>query len=187
MAGQWWAEDMVSALTAVSGIYGVALLPGAAEEVFLRRIAVHPPSRFSLDEGDVVGRAVHGAAISFALQEPRIDKLELLRVSYSSPGFADVVGLGTAVEHVKDFVLRLIELRQSRESRDQDLIQKRFENMHRLLDLLDRTKADPFHRTLVLSFLSDQEAPLFRLVSHGLITKVSVIDLPDGPSHAAEA
>jgi hypothetical protein len=38
-------------------------------------------------------------------------ELEVCRIQYNSPGFTDLVGMGTVVGHVKDFLFRLIDYR----------------------------------------------------------------------------
>jgi hypothetical protein len=38
-------------------------------------------------------------------------ELEVCRIQYNSPGFTDLVGMGTVIGHIKDFLFRLIDYR----------------------------------------------------------------------------
>lgn len=45
------------------------------------------------------------------------ERLQVRRFRYSSPGFTDLAGIGTVVGHLKDFVVRLIERRDTQRQR----------------------------------------------------------------------
>lgn len=65
------------------------------------------------------------------------NELQIVRISYASPGFADIGGFGAAIGHVKDLILRLIDFYENRKSNKLDNERKEIEN-----DILriDKTK-----------------------------------------------
>ncbi|MDR7555726.1 MAG: hypothetical protein QN157_08970 [Armatimonadota bacterium] len=61
------------------------------------------------------------------LLEPE-ERLAVRRINYASPGATDLAGIGTVVGHIKDFILKLIERRDSRRRRELDEERAALEN-----------------------------------------------------------
>ncbi|MEW6531015.1 MAG: hypothetical protein AB1473_09280 [Thermodesulfobacteriota bacterium] len=56
------------------------------------------------------------------------EELEILRINYGSEGFSDLIGVGEAVGHVKDFILKLIEHWLGRRQRNLDNEKRELKN-----------------------------------------------------------
>ncbi len=54
--------------------------------------------------------------------------LQIDKIRYSSPGFQDLIGFGKAIEHLKELIFKLIDLRISKEVRNQELRKLKIEN-----------------------------------------------------------
>ncbi|HWW60838.1 MAG TPA: hypothetical protein VN181_05660 [Thermoanaerobaculia bacterium] len=98
------------------------------------------PSPFDLPPLELLlhPHSLHRAA-SFITSD---DELRVTRINFASPGVADLAGLGEIVGHVKDFILRAIELVVNREERalaneEHSLRNQalRLENAHRLIGI----------------------------------------------------
>lgn len=188
MDGRWWADDLATALTALSSIYAFALLSGGSRGYLRLTTLLDPFSpRFSQGSGERVAEVIRSVGKrGITSKERYLDDLELLSVRYSSPGLADLAGMGAAIGHVKDFLLKLIEIRRSARSQQigdailrEDLIKRRLENLERFVGLVDRHNLDPYQRSVIVSHVWDNEIPLYSLVDRGLITDASVVDMPE--------
>jgi hypothetical protein len=119
---------------------------------------------------------------AFGLLEPQ-ERLRVTRVQFSSPGFKDLAGLGEVVGHVKDFVLRLIDLyvgrdqrRIENEIREADLSSKRLDNARKFVELArdcGYTKTDM--RKLVQR-TDSRQGDLISLITTGKIRDAKLID-----------
>jgi hypothetical protein len=56
------------------------------------------------------------------------ERLAVRRINYASPGATDLAGIGTVVGHIKDFILKLIERRDSTRKRQLDEEKAALEN-----------------------------------------------------------
>ncbi|MBQ4915320.1 hypothetical protein J8L85_12780 [Maribacter sp. MMG018] len=65
------------------------------------------------------------------------NELQIIRINYASPGFADIGGFGAAIGHIKDLILRIIDFFENRRSNKLDNDRKEIQN-----DILriDKTK-----------------------------------------------
>jgi len=119
----------------------------------------------------------------FRFLEPE-ERLEVRRISYASPGFSDLVGIGTVVGHIKEFILKLGERRDSRRHRELDEERAalendriRLENARNLVALgrdLGYTEMD---LRLLVADVDRKQEPLIRLIEQQKLRGVST---PDG-------
>jgi hypothetical protein len=108
------------------------------------------------------------------------ERLEVRRISYASPGFADLAGIGAVMGHLKDFVLRLIERHDGRRQRDlsddraaleNDRI--RLENARAFVALArDLGYSDTDIRALTLH-VDSRQGPLIELIDRQKLRSVS--------------
>lgn len=112
--------------------------------------------------------------------------LQVTSVSYSSPGWADFLGAGELVGHLKEFLLglldRVIEKRdreQGRQLRQAEIEAAALENYARRLELIDkafdlsdRRDLSDGHRQQMLHDILAASRPLGRAISEGRITAV---------------
>lgn len=73
---------------------------------------------------------------SFRLRFTIEDELTILKLKFSSPGFADLGGLGAAIGHIKELIIRLIDLYENRKIKQLEFEKLQIEN-----DLLKIDKA----------------------------------------------
>jgi len=201
--GQWEASEFAMSLSALDRLYtlrfGLALemeelrelrdfyldgpfspLPPSLRHV-RRWTKMAPPSFFRSERTPLVagGRLT---AHSSEMLEPN-ERLVVRRVIYGSPGIKDLIGVGEIVGHVKDLLLRLIDLWSTRR-------QRKLENDHRSLEnqQLQMEIAQQFvglakelgyskreMRQIVASAVHEQK-PLVRLIAAGKITSADLID-----------
>src|SRR4051812_21075906 len=110
--GNWYAPEMGVFLTQVDDLYRMYLgleLIKDNEYIrdYLRDMRANNEQHLSLTKGLVI--------ISHKAQF--INHLRVVRLQYASPGVQDLAGIGVIVGHIKDLVLRLIDLATSRKER----------------------------------------------------------------------
>lgn len=117
--------------------------------------------------------------------------LKVTQVSYSSPGWADFLGAGEVMGHLKDFVLGIIDRILERKDRalDRQLrsveieaaalenYSKRLEIMDKTFDLTERTDLTDGQRQQLLTSMVQSMRVLGKAAAEGRIR--SVEDLPD--------
>ena len=111
------------------------------------------------------------------------DRLGLHRITYASPGAADLFGIGEVVGHIKDFVLKLIErkdLKRQRKLSDEraELENQgiRIENARNFVALgrdLGYTKTE---LRRLAAHVDDKQETLFGLIAQQKLLSVSSID-----------
>lgn len=100
------------------------------------------------------------------------ERLEVRRIRYSSPGVADLAGIGTVVGHLKDFIVRLIERHNSKRQRELGDERAALEN--------DRIRLENARNFVALGRdLGYSETDLRRLVVHVDEKQETVIRLID--------
>jgi hypothetical protein len=135
--GYWTVGDLAGFLQSLDELYSLRfLLDSLAEEStggrsLLYNLAQFPPAREFL--GRRISRsprmffdlfAAPPLPDPFSLDLPRVgrwlqpeERLIASRVQFASPGITDLTGLGQVIGHVKDFLLRIIELVSQRHIR----------------------------------------------------------------------
>jgi hypothetical protein len=142
IAGHWSAEEMGNVFLALSELYDLRLVLELLNDEWLlldryygdfvqrfpsfsRRSRRFLSFRATWELG-LFGTLLptldetHLARISHFLDSD--ERLQVLRVSYASPGSIDLVGIGAVVGHIKDFALKLIarqDLKRHRELSDE--------------------------------------------------------------------
>jgi hypothetical protein len=116
------------------------------------------------------------------LFEPE-ERLEVRRISYASPGFTDLAGVGTVVGHIKDFIIKLIERRDSRRQRElnderaaleNDRI--RLENARNFVALGRDLGYSETDLRLLAAHVDKKQEPLVRLIQQQKLRGVSTPD-----------
>ena len=141
MDGRWSAEDLGHALRDLSDLYDLRLFLESLRddqrdwEHFYEELMHFPPFRhrwrrkFSTSNPFLCPPpGFGGAALPPILDEAHLsrlgrlfeakERLEVRRVRYASPGITDLAGFGTIIGHLKDFLLKLIERRDTRHQRE---------------------------------------------------------------------
>jgi len=141
MDGRWSAEDLGHALRDLSDLYDLRLFLESLRddqrdwEHFYEELMHFPPFRhrwrrkFSTSNPFLCPPpGFGGAALPPILDEAHLsrlrrlfeaeERLEVRRVRYASPGITDLAGFGTIIGHLKDFLLKLIERRDTQHQRE---------------------------------------------------------------------
>jgi|GEM_PF-2299487 len=117
------------------------------------------------------------------------EQLHVRRCTYASPGITDFTGLGTALGHLKDFVL---QCKKSREQEPERLAKVRIlqqqedslklDNIAKTIDLLERVGYSKAERRQILADAIPAVRKLERLAVQGKITHAENIDNDGGGS-----
>ena len=116
--------------------------------------------------------------------------LQLKRVQYASPGFIDIAGMGVIVGHIKDFVLRILEMRADGPKRELELqvqqteLQRaRIENARALLSVVREAGSLSItsDTSEVLRWIDGRQGYLLDMVNKGIITGAELLDESQGP------
>ena len=196
---RWTANDFSSSLLALDRLYTLRLLLENEYEDLrdLRRnypeaSLLLPPYRFEdwISVARTRGLPVNGAlepldrdpTLLPELLEPT-ERLSLRRVIYGSPGIKDLVGVGEVIGHLKDLLVKLIDLFATREERALKNERSALENDQLRVDIakkyvelgreLGYSKREM--RRLVAS-AAEQQRPLEALIRTGKIISADTID-----------
>ena len=106
--------------------------------------------------------------------------------TYASPGATDLAGVGTVVGHIKDFILKLIERRDSRRKRELDKERAALENDRIRLENArsfvalgrDLGYSETDLRRLIL-YVDGKQGTLVSLIEQRKLVGVSMLETPD--------
>jgi hypothetical protein len=132
---------------------------------------------------------VTGSRISDQLSEllePE-ERLQVLRVSYGSPGSGDFSGLGAIIGHLKDFLIYLIDILRDRPQRrldndhraleneklKQEIEGLKIENAKKLVALGQDLGYTRLQQRQMVAAVVHEQKPLVRLITDGKITSAS--------------
>lgn len=205
--GRWEASEFAASFNALDRLYALRLGLALELEEFQELDQFYPVSGIG-PLTDITGRRYLGArasrrilastwysglrlqrdvlvsgsrisARSSELIEPK-ERLTVRQVMYGSPGFKDLVGLGEIVGHLKDLLLRLIELWTTKDQRALENEHRRLANQQLQVEItrqyigvaqeLGYTKRET--RQLVSAAVYEQK-PLIKLIAAGKITSAS--------------
>ena len=119
---------------------------------------------------------VEGGANSITIHGYRyeIGRLEILKISYASPGFCDLAGIGKVVEQLRIFLQFIIEFKSNRHIKELDLEERRIAIRERKLQTIVYAKQNNLLKESV--FIENHGADnLLRLVDDGQIVGVKSI------------
>jgi hypothetical protein len=147
--GRWPAEDMAILLHDVSGLYNIRLALSFEPRLLRYGYRYRP-------WGPEPWREL--------LSEPLGAPLEVRRVSYASPGFIDLSGVGEAVEQVRILIDNLIvNFKQTRrraklenDKREADVQAQRLENARNFLQLTGEARDLGFEEELIAEYFLHQ-------------------------------
>jgi hypothetical protein len=115
--------------------------------------------------------------------------LQVCRVQYASPGSIDLAGLGAVVGHVKDLLVRLIELASERkkhelenESIELDNQKKRIENARLLVQLAKDIGYTDAEMRILTASVDNRQKPLLDLVEAQQILSAKLLEGSDNES-----
>jgi hypothetical protein len=104
--------------------------------------------------------------------------LDVVAVRFGSSGIADFAGFGEIVGHVKDFVLRIIEMRRGKELAQEELRERRIENAKSFLDVYERARdldLSPHQREALVANIDGAQGLFLDMVDKGQVTGVELV------------
>ena len=215
MAGEWSVDEFIRSLTAIRQIYLISAINASnfpIKEVhgeplgprLSRWTATYTweiANRSPMIEADdlrleVVSAIIQGDHTALtSLDYPHVaaaveslfhdNTLQLKRVQYASPGFTDIAGLGVIIGHIKDFVLRILEMRADGPKRELELqvqqaeLQRvRIENARALLNVVRESGSliNTKETSEVLRWIDNRQGFLLDMVNKGKITGAELLD-----------
>lgn len=201
--GRWSADDLGQSLISLSDLYDLRLFLEFLREDhrdwerFYEELMHFPPFRHRWKRrmsswGPLPWAPGFGGAPPVLdeaqlsrlsrLFEPE-ERLEVRRISYASPGFTDLAGVGTVVGHIKDFIIKLLERRDSRRQRElnderaaleNDRI--RLENARNFVALGRDLGYSETDLRLLAAHVDKKQEPLVRLIDQQKLRGVSTPD-----------
>ena len=202
IGGRWRAEDMANSLLAVRDLYNLRLVlqimreDARDMEEFWHEMRHFPPFRRGMKH-----RRFHPMMLQMPfLQSPSIpldsdqlasladfilpkEELIVSRIEYASPGFKDLTGIGEVVGHVKDFVIRVIELvcergkrRLDNEKSSVEIEGMRIENAKRFVALAKDCGYTEAELRRMTRWVDDRQETIIILVQSGKIQSAHMLD-----------
>ncbi len=207
MEGRWYADEFGSAACAVSDLYNLRFcLELVSEDLrewenLYDELLHFPPFRQRLRRKLMRHQLMPGpflplTSLPFDISqlsrlrdylEPD-ERLEIRRLDYASPGVSDLAGIGVIVGHVKDFVHKLIDRRDTQRQRDLndeklavEIEHMRIENARNFVALgRDLGFSNAEIRKLV-AHVDDKQEILIKLVDQRKLTGVSLAGDSNSP------
>jgi hypothetical protein len=101
------------------------------------------------------------------------------KISFASPGFADLAGIGTVVKEIRLFIIEIIDRVSAREDREiardsakQDVIEKRIKNARDLVELANKVGINEPTKQILVSAILEVDQFIEAKVVRGQITSV---------------
>jgi hypothetical protein len=200
--GQWTAKDASIFFSDLNDIYNLRLILELEREVSQELEEYYydypfPPRlrrlfrRSSPFRSELLGFSSRLLSAPYELRnlESYMEPHEYLRVKklkYASPGAFDFAGIGAIVGHVKDFLLRIVEINSSKRKRqlEDDALElenqrKKIENAKLLVELVDSLGYTETEKRALLASVDNRQNKLFDLAQAQKLLSAEIIDNND--------
>lgn len=158
---KWSNVDFINLLTAIQNIYELYILSEEINSIKnLERFYESNPRKASLIITYLEQNFMHSDSPMMIRDETETNiytnndslrlkfviksELQIIRIKYASPGFADIGGFGAAIGHIKELILRIIDLFENRKSNKLDNDRKELDNDRKGIEndilRIDKTK-----------------------------------------------
>lgn len=113
------------------------------------------------------------------------EKLYVVRIEFASPGFTDLAGLGTIIGHLKDLLLKLIELAATREERKLENQKRRIEIAREYVNVAKEMGYNIAEVRQLVRWVDSKQSQVIPLIEQTKITGVQVLNTPStsGDTH----
>jgi len=206
MQGRWYAAELGSVACAISDLYDLRFVLELMSEDqrdwehFFDEVIHFPPFRRQwkrklMRQQLMLGPFLPLSSVRFDVSrlsrlseylEPD-ERLEVRRLDYASPGASDLAGIGVIVGHVKDFVFKLIDRRDTRRQRELndertavEIERMRIENARNFVALGRDLGFSEAEMRKLATHVDDKQEVLIKLVDQKKLTGVSLVG--DGQS-----
>jgi hypothetical protein len=195
IAGRWSAKDFAEFYDSIDALYSLFAVVSVEEESareferFYRDFIEYYPGpkmprryRYFLGMQRGLGGVGHTPIDASKFRDAAAlldadERLTVRRCEYASPGATDFTGIGQALGHVKDVVLKCIDILVNRRERhlknsilEEDLDAAALRNVRERLSILKELGYSDTHCRQILAEVSPAVAKLEALAQRGLIT-----------------
>jgi hypothetical protein len=202
--GSWSAEDFARMFASVNDIYSVFALVkverDSAEEMEryfrefeeyypfpLRRLPRRLRGRFALQQsmfGVSLTKLIDGANLARSFESLENDeRLMVRRCTYASPGVTDFTGLGQALGHLKDVIIKLIDVKTASRERnirnqilEEELQAAALKNVREKIAILKELGYTEADLRSTVAALSPSVLTLEKFVDRGMIMSAQIQD-----------
>lgn len=210
MNGRWTAHELGELLVSLSDLYNMRALMSKQEsnsEKFvldlLRQLSLQKALQKADEQQKVPLRSIiapyaWGGGIPLESRElARVCQnvlpegtLRVRRVVYSSPGSADLAGIGDSIGHIKDIIFRIIDWKLNREKltlenqklvienelAQAELARIRIENAQKLVDIAKDCGFSEAERRLMISFADGRQEVIVRSIEEDRLRAVLLLE-----------
>jgi len=180
IAGTWTAGEFAELLSKLQDLYGFQFLLHRMLErrhlIPLLSGTTAPEQSTSLsDRIQLTIPQLLRSPTVHAFVQPRELDLTIKRLSYGSPGISDLAGVGEIVGHVKDLLLRLLELGTTREERKEKTRAMRIENARSTVALAKEMGYSNEQIQKMVRWVDERQKPVFEFARQEKLTGINVI------------
>lgn len=202
--GSWWASHFGEFFVSVSDLYNLRLLlqvmvedvydlERAWDEFFhfppmrkrarrLRRIGPFLPGFSPLQWSPAILTDSRTLLRASSFIYPN-EQLTCQRVRLESPGFTDLAGIGVISGHVKDFIVRVIEIATTHKQRDlrnqlleSQVLAQRIQNARELVSLADDLGLDQSEIRELVGFVDRRQDVVLNAANSRLLTRARMLE-----------
>ena len=201
--GDWTAEEMARSLAHASDLYNLRLLVQVSNEdardwervwmkmrhsMFPRKMMRHRMRMMPLfmSQGFFLPGTFANINIEQVMEAVNLiypeERLRLRRIQFASPGFKDLAGFGEIVGHLKDFLLRIIELCVDRRKRNLENDERELRNqslrINNARDFLGLSRDYGYSETetrRLVSIVDERQETFVHLVESGKMQQVRML------------
>jgi hypothetical protein len=204
MAGRWSAHELGAVLLSITDLYNLRLVLQVVhqdrEDLYETwdEMRHWPPFAFTNKRGHRLAMPLLAAAyfpsfsamdsdqlLNFAQQVYPEETLVVRKISYASPGNIDLVGAGAIAGHLKDLILRIIEMclqhdqrKLENEGRTLDNDAKRIANARSFVALAQESGCSPSELRKLVGFVNDKQDSIIEVVERGKLIDAKLLELP---------
>lgn len=195
--GRWNVHEFGCLLVSVSDLYNLRMLVMLSSQKrtepqehlldALRRLSLAKTEmEINISEQEILAPYVWGGGIPLKSSElARVannilheDILTVRKITYSSPGSADLAGIGIALGHIKDMIFRLLDWKKNHienKISEAKLQKIRLENAKQLVDIAKDCGFSSSELRQMISFADDRQEVFIRPIENGKIKSVTLL------------
>lgn len=170
----WYAPEMGTFLLHLNDLYRLYLgleVIQADERArnYFRDMKANNEQRLSLSKG----------LVNISHKAQRFNHLRIIRIQYASPGVQDLAGIGVIVGHIKDLVLRLIDLAASKEERKLKNRRLELDNLREQIQIAKEVGYTDKEIKNLLGWAKKRQKTIYDLIEDSKIQSVTERQLQD--------
>lgn len=166
----WYAPEMGTFLLHLNDLYRLYLgleviqVDERARE-YLRHMKTNDERRHNLN--------LTNGLVYISHKAQRFNYLKVVRIQYASPGAQDLAGIGVIVGHIKDLVIKLIDLAATREERRLKNKRLEIDILHEQIQIAKEVGYTDKEIKNMLGWAKKRQKTIYSLIADGKIQSVS--------------